>query len=101
MFSFLMNFMMLASVIGEVMGALGTAAAIAEIFLHVSKINTTGGVNVSEETLEMGTITLDDIKFTYPTKPDIQVIKKATIEVKKNATVALVGSSGCGKSTII
>ena len=34
MFSFLINFMMLASVVGEVMSVLGTSAAIAEIFLY-------------------------------------------------------------------
>lgn len=53
------------------------------------------------ETIEEGTITLDSIQFTYPTKQDIQVINNASVEVGKNKTVALVGSSGCGKSTII
>lgn len=43
MFSFLMNFMTMASVIGEVMGVIGTAQAIAEIFIYHSKINTLGG----------------------------------------------------------
>ena len=43
MFSFLMNFMAIASVIGEVFAVYGTAAGIAEIFLYDSKINTKGG----------------------------------------------------------
>jgi len=34
MFSFLMNFMTMASVVGEVMGVIGTASAIAEIFMY-------------------------------------------------------------------
>jgi ABC-type multidrug transport system fused ATPase/permease subunit len=34
MFSFLINFMTMASVVGEVMGVIGTTSAIAEIFLH-------------------------------------------------------------------
>ena len=101
MFSFLMNFMMMASVIGEVMGVFGTAMAIAEIFLYEAKINTTGGEAVTNESIENGAITLEDIEFTYPTKQEIQVIKKASIVVDKNKTVALVGTSGCGKSTII
>ena len=42
-FSFLINFMQLAGVIGEVMGVQGTTAAIAEIFMYKAKINTTGG----------------------------------------------------------
>lgn len=43
MFSFLMNFMQLASVFGEVMGVMGTAGGISEIYLYKAKINTTGG----------------------------------------------------------
>lgn len=101
MFSFLINFMMLASVIGEVMGIFGTATGIAQIFMYEAKINTTGGSKVSDEALEDGVIKLEDIEFTYPTKQDIQVIKKASIVVEKGKTVALVGTSGCGKSTII
>jgi len=56
---------------------------------------------VTTESIEDGKITLEDIQFTYPTKQDIQVIKGASIVVEKNKTVALVGTSGCGKSTII
>ena len=51
MFSFLINFMSFASVIGEVMGVFGTAAAIAEIFLYKAKINTTGGAEVTQASL--------------------------------------------------
>jgi len=101
MFSFLMNFMMAASVLGEVMGVFGTTAAIAEIFLYEPKIKIEGGEKVTQDTLEDGTISLSDIRFTYPTKQDVQVIQKAEIKVAKNKTIALVGTSGCGKSTII
>jgi len=56
---------------------------------------------VTQESIELGTVTLSSIEFTYPTKKDVTVIKEATIEVAKNKTVALVGTSGCGKSTLI
>jgi hypothetical protein len=61
MFSFLLNFMMVASVIGEVMGIMGTSQAIAEIFMYEAKINTTGGEQVTEATMDDGNITLDNI----------------------------------------
>lgn len=101
MFSFLMNFMQMASVIGEVMGVLGTTQAIAEIFIYNPKVGTSGGQEVSQETLDNGQITISSLKFTYPTKTDIQVLKGIDITVEKNKTIALVGTSGCGKSTII
>ena len=41
------------------------------------------------------------IKFHYPSKKDVQVLKGVTIDVRTNQIVALVGQSGCGKSSII
>ena len=51
-------------------------------------------------TLE-GNITLKSGEFTYPTRPDIQVLNKISLAVKAGQRVALVGESGCGKSTVI
>lgn len=48
MFSFLINFMTMTSVIGEVMGVFGTAAGIANIFLYKSQILVDGGDKVTE-----------------------------------------------------
>jgi len=68
MFSFLINFMTLTSVVGEVMGVFGTTAGIAEIFLYKSTIPISGGSCVTEKTKEEGTISLKDIEFRYPAK---------------------------------
>ncbi|XP_076808163.1 ATP-dependent translocase ABCB1-like [Clavelina lepadiformis] len=48
-----------------------------------------------------GSIDFTGIKFTYPTRPDVQVLKGLTTAVRPGQTVALVGQSGCGKSTCI
>lgn len=68
MFGFLMNFMLVASVVGEVLGVVGTTQAIAEIFLTKASVNTEGGDAVTPESIEGGAITLEDLKFRYPTK---------------------------------
>jgi len=101
MFTFLINFMTMVSVMGEVFGVTGTAAAIAEIFVTKPQVNAYGGDAVTQETIDQGNITLDNLKFSYPTKKDVNVLKGISIDVAKNKTVALVGTSGCGKSTII
>jgi ABC-type multidrug transport system fused ATPase/permease subunit len=41
-----------------------------------------------------GEVHLDDVKFSYPSKMDVPVLKGVTIEVKKNKIVAIVGASG-------
>ncbi|KAF5337587.1 hypothetical protein D9611_014796 [Ephemerocybe angulata] len=48
-----------------------------------------------------GEITLEDIEFSYPSRPTVQVVKKLSVTFKAGKTAALVGASGSGKSTVI
>ncbi|KAK9369300.1 P-loop containing nucleoside triphosphate hydrolase protein [Lipomyces kononenkoae] len=48
-----------------------------------------------------GEIEFRDVHFRYPTRPEVPVLKGLNLTVKKGQFVALVGSSGCGKSTTI
>ncbi|XP_036614936.1 ATP-dependent translocase ABCB1-like isoform X2 [Trichosurus vulpecula] len=48
-----------------------------------------------------GNVSFSEVKFNYPTRPNIPVLQGLTLEVKKGQTLALVGSSGCGKSTVV
>jgi len=47
-----------------------------------------------------GHIKFRRVCFSYPTRPDLQVLKGVDFEVMPGTTVALVGPSGVGKSTI-
>jgi len=46
-------------------------------------------------------VSYEKIEFFYPTRPNIQVLRGLNVDVLKGQTVALVGHSGCGKSTCI
>ncbi|KAG8139075.1 hypothetical protein E2320_001848, partial [Naja naja] len=48
-----------------------------------------------------GNIEFKDIHFAYPTRPEVQVLQGLNVKINKGQTLALVGSSGCGKSTSI
>lgn len=48
-----------------------------------------------------GDITLDNTRFTYPARPDIEILQGLSIKALAGETLALVGTSGCGKSTTI
>jgi ATP-binding cassette, subfamily B (MDR/TAP), member 1 len=46
-------------------------------------------------------ITLEDVQFAYPSRPNVQVLKGFSAHFLKGKTTALVGPSGSGKSTIV
>ncbi|KAK4173352.1 putative ATP-binding cassette multidrug transport protein [Triangularia setosa] len=48
-----------------------------------------------------GPVELDNVRFSYPLRPDTTVLRGVDLEIKKGQFVAVVGASGCGKSTII
>lgn len=48
-----------------------------------------------------GHIKLDHVRFIYPSRPDVTVLEDMSLEVLPGQTVALVGMSGSGKSTIV
>ncbi|XP_034989142.2 bile salt export pump isoform X2 [Zootoca vivipara] len=48
-----------------------------------------------------GSIEFLNCKFTYPSRPNVQVLNGLSVSVKSGQTLAFVGSSGCGKSTSV
>ncbi|WAR02808.1 MITOS-like protein [Mya arenaria] len=66
---------------------------------HDFSIPLKGGVKVPYHSLE-GEIKFSDVHFTYPTRQDQEVLKGFSLRIPPGKTVALVGASGGGKSTI-
>lgn len=57
-------------------------------------------VNATSNKEKSGEIEFKNVSFNYPTRPDFTVLKNISFKANIGETVALVGSSGSGKSTI-
>lgn len=48
-----------------------------------------------------GEIEFQNVWFRYPSRKTDWILKGLNLKIRPNETVALVGESGCGKSTIV
>jgi len=48
-----------------------------------------------------GTVQFSEVHFNYPTRRTVPVLRGLSFSVEQGSTIALVGSSGCGKSTTV
>jgi ATP-binding cassette subfamily B protein len=56
--------------------------------------------NLKPEALQ-GSVEFHSVDFSYPSRPDVPVLKSFSLSIPPNTTAALVGSSGAGKSTVV
>jgi ABC-type multidrug transport system fused ATPase/permease subunit len=81
----------------EVLRAQGATERIFELGERESKMPYVSGL-IPERTA--GEIELEDVQFSYPTRPDLAALRKTRLKIAPGEVVSLVGDSGCGKSTI-
>ena len=84
----------------EILGALGATERVREILATDGEMDLEGSPSVNAMKI-YGDVEFDNIHFTYPTRPDIPILKGVDLKIKAGQKVALVGPSGVGKSTII
>ncbi|XP_065856315.1 ABC transporter B family member 1 [Euphorbia lathyris] len=86
------------------LGAFAKAKAAAAKIYRI--IDHKPGINRNSETgLELDTVTglveLKNVDFSYPSRPEVPILNNFTLSVPAGKTIALVGSSGSGKSTVV
>ena len=76
------------------------AAKIFRIIDHKPTIerNSESGVELESVT---GLVELKSVDFSYPSRPNVKILNDFTLSVPAGKTIALVGSSGSGKSTVV
>jgi ATP-binding cassette, subfamily B, bacterial len=84
----------------ELMGSIGATERVREILNKESEVDVKNVPPQHSKRLE-GNIELKNVKFRYPTREDVEVLKGVNLTIKSGQKIALVGTSGAGKSTIM
>lgn len=87
----------ISGVITELQNALACASRIFELIEEEPQIPDVQDAHVLEDA--QGNVSLNDVSFSY--KPDQKLIQNFNLSVKPGQRVAIVGPTGCGKTTII
>ncbi|ORX74408.1 hypothetical protein DL89DRAFT_254254 [Linderina pennispora] len=87
--------------LSSISSARGAAAKVYQIIDRKSPIDPVDTETGMSADGIKGEIELSSVNFRYPTRPDVQILHDFSISVKPGQKIALVGESGCGKSTMI
>lgn len=81
---------------GDIMAGVGASQRIFEILEREPQLTDKG----EAPALVQGEIEFRDVCFSYPSRTDVEVLHQLSFKIKAGQVVALVGSSGGGKSTV-
>ena len=88
----------LSSFYSELNKALGANERLAELIERQSAIPIRGGKILEKEL--SGDIEFQNVNFAYPTRGGARVLENFSLQIPKCMVIAIVGSSGSGKSTV-
>ena len=91
----------LGSFYTELVSAIGATERILEILDQPSEISGEQAFSLAGGKRFQGSIAFQDVRFSYPSRGDIEVLKGIQLKVEPGQRVALVGPSGAGKSTVV
>ena len=89
----------ISEVWGEVQRAAGAAERLVELINTDSLITDPGELNLQEKNPQPQ-LRLENVSFSYPTRPELIALHDFTLTIDAGRSLALVGPSGAGKSTV-
>lgn len=89
-----------AELYSQLQKALGATQRIKELMKEVTESVSDKDEPLREENKLHGKISVSNVVFSYPSRPEMKVLKDLSFNAEKGQQIAIVGTSGAGKSTI-
>lgn len=89
-----------ADMFSQLQKTLGATQSVREILRATGEDIDFESKPIAPQYLLKGTISLQNLAFSYPGRTDVTVLKDISIEANNGQQIAIVGPSGAGKSTI-
>ena len=90
-----------AEVASPVQKTLGATERVRELLQENLEIETRAAASALPPPRLQGSVRFDDVSFRYPSRKEIPVLQNLSLEATAGESIALVGASGAGKSTIV
>ena len=90
----------LSEIWGELQRAAGATERMVELLNATDPVNDPASPRALPAPVR-GEIAFEDVTFRYPARPDTSALDAVSLHVRPGETVALVGPSGAGKTTIL
>jgi ABC-type multidrug transport system fused ATPase/permease subunit len=88
----------LGDIYAQLQKTIGASDRILEILNDPSEVSLVQ--HYGENPIAFGEIEVKDLQFSYPGRPEVEIIKGINFTIQPGQKVAIVGSSGTGKSTL-
>lgn len=91
-----------AELYSQIQKTVGATQRVRELLRETGEIKLNGPPASTVSSVRLrGEVVFEGVRFSYPSRPEVEVLKDVSLHARPGQKIALVGPSGAGKSTLI